>query len=238
MRKQLLLVRHITLLACLIMTGCHSPKEDEPLAKPALTHELPVEAKGYVVEEASVLNGKGQLEMSLSKVGDAYHIAQIATHKTFKQKFGYFECRARVNHELGAHTAFWLQSPALSQGLNDTAKFGTEIDIFEYHINQGKDWVYHNLHWNGYGADHKRAGTRVKKSGIGDGFHRFGLLWSADEYVFYVDGEETWRTSEAVSHIPQYLILSVELSGWGGDVSKAALPDTFLIDYVRVFQRP
>ena len=193
---------------------------------------------GVVVEEASRLNGNGQLSMTLTQVGAEYHIAQIATHETFLQKYGYFECRARVNHELGAHTAFWLQSPDLSKGLNDPAQFGTEIDIFEYHINQGRSWVYHNLHWNGYGAEHKQAGTKIEIAGIDEGFHTFGLLWTADAYVFYVDGQETWRTSEAVSQIPEYIILSVELSGWGGDVTQATLPDEILFDYVRVYQAP
>lgn len=197
---------------------------------------LGLRKNGVVVEEASALNGKGQLEMTLTQVGERYHIAQIATHETFLQKYGYFECRARVNHELGAHTAFWLQSPALGRGLDDPARFGTEIDIFEYHINHGRSWVYHNLHWNGYGDEHKQAGTRVEVPGIDEGFHTFGLLWCSDEYVFYIDGQETWRTSEAVSGIPEYLILSVELTGWGGDVTKAQLPDEILFDYVRVYQ--
>ena len=193
---------------------------------------------GVVVEQASTLNGQGQLEMTLSRMGDEYHIAQVATQKTFRQRFGYFECRARVNHELGAHTAFWLQSPALGEGRDDPARFGTEIDIFEYHLAQGPSWVHHNLHWNGYGAEHRRAGTKVEIAGIEAGFHTFGLLWTAEEYVFYVDGRETWRTTEAVSHIPQYMILSVELTGWGGDVAQAELPDEILFDYVRVYRAP
>jgi len=193
---------------------------------------------GVVVEEATALNGEGQLEMSLTQVGEQYHIAQISTQRTFLQRFGYFECRARVNHELGAHTAFWLQSPALGEGVDNPAVFGTEIDIFEYHVNQGRSWVYHNLHWNGYGAEHRQAGARVEITGIDRGYHTFGLLWTADEYVFFVDGRESWRSTEAVSHIPEYMILSVELSGWGGDVSQADLPDEILFDYVRVYQAP
>ncbi len=256
------------LIALFAIGGCRGPLVPEPTSRDHFPSVLPTEAEGYVltfsdefsgveldssrwkhrslgkrmngivVEQASRHNGKGQLEMSLTRVGDQYHIAQIATEKTFLQKFGYFECRARVNHELGAHTAFWLQSPALSQGLDDPARFGTEIDIFEYHINSGRSWVYHNLHWNGYGPEHKQAGTRIEIEGIDGGFHTFGLLWTAEEYVFYVDGQETWRTSQAVSHIPQYMILSVELTGWGGDVTKANLPDEILFDYVRVYQAP
>jgi hypothetical protein len=28
-----------------------------------------------------------------------------------------------------------------------------------------------------------------------DGFHTFALYWKAEEYVFFVDGKETWRTA-------------------------------------------
>jgi len=193
---------------------------------------------GVVVEEASRLNGKGQLEMRLTQEGDQYHIAQISTQETFLQRYGYFECRARVNHELGAHTAFWLQSPSLGKGLDDPARFGTEIDIFEYHIKNGRSWVYQNLHWNGYGESHRQAGTKVEIAGVETGYHTFGLLWTPAEYVFYVDGAETWRTDTAVSQIPEYMILSVELTGWGGVVNPEALPDEILFDYVRVYEAP
>jgi hypothetical protein len=54
-----------------------------------------------------------------------------------------------------------------------------------------------------------------------------------------VDGRETWRTKEAVSGIPQYIILSAEVGKWAGDIAKARLPDRVLFDYVRVYaERP
>jgi beta-glucanase (GH16 family) len=96
--------------------------------------------------------------------------------------------------------------------------------------------VYHNLHWNGYGKHHKSEGIKVKIEGVDKGFHTFGLEWNADEYVFYVDGKETWRTTEAVSHRPEYMILSAELTGWGGDFSKSNFPDKVIFDYVRVYK--
>ena len=70
------------------------------------------------------------------------------------------------------------------------------------------------------------------------GWHTFSLLWTPDEYVFYVDGKETWRTTAGgVCQAPLYLKLSDEAAfqGWAGDVRKAKLPDEFLTDYVRVY---
>ena len=34
----------------------------------------------------------------------------------------------------------------------------------------------------------------MKVPGVMEGWHTFSLLWLPDEYVFYVDGKETWRT--------------------------------------------
>lgn len=101
---------------------------------------------------------------------------------------------------------------------------GTEIDIME------KPWlddrINYALHWDGYGKDHKSKGTVVKVPGVMEGWHTFGLCWKADEYVFYVDGKETWRTNAGgVSQVPEYIKLSDEIGDWAGDIKKAELPD-------------
>ena len=68
-------------------------------------------------------------------------------------------------------------------------------------------------------------------------FHDYGLLWMPEEYVFYVDGREIWRTQAGgVSQVPEYLKLTDEIGAWGGDIKKADLPDYFEVDYVRVFE--
>jgi len=35
--------------------------------------------------------------------------------------------------------------------------------------------------------------------------------------------------------VPLYIKLSDEIGDWGGDITKAKLPDKFLVDYVRVY---
>ncbi len=96
--------------------------------------------------------------------------------------------------------------------------------------------VQHTFHWDGYGKDHKTKGKVVKVPGVTRGWHTFGLLWLPDQYVFYVDGKETWRTKAGgVSQVPEYILLSDEIGKWAGDIRKAQLPDRFLVDYVRVY---
>jgi hypothetical protein len=51
-----------------------------------------------------------------------------------------------------------------------------------------------------------------------------------------VDGQKTWRsTAGGVCQVPQYMLLSDEIGSWAGDITKAKLPDQFMVDYVRVY---
>jgi hypothetical protein len=51
-----------------------------------------------------------------------------------------------------------------------------------------------------------------------------------------VDGKEVWRsTAGGVSQEPEYVKLTEEIGKWGGDIRAARLPDTFEVDYVRVY---
>ena len=118
--------------------------------------------------------------------------------------------------------------------IGNDGRDGTEIDIME------KPWlddrINYALHWDGYGKEHKSAAKEVKVPGIMEGFHTYALLWTPEEYVFYVDGKETWRSKAGgVCQVPLYIKLSDEVGNWAGDIRKAKLPDQFLVDYVRVY---
>ena len=45
-----------------------------------------------------------------------------------------------------------------------------------------------------------------------------------------------WRSNAGgVCQVPLYIKLSDEIGKWGGDITKAKLPDQFMVDYVRVY---
>ena len=190
---------------------------------------------GTVSRQTISLDGKGHVSIKVTKDGNGkYYIGELGTQGIYETTYGYFECRAQMNRQIGPHVAFWLQSPDMGKTLNPAAD-GTEIDIFEFH-RKTPDIVYHNLHWDGYGANHKTVGQKVADTSIKSGFHQFGLEWTKDEYIFYVDGKETWRSSSAVSQRNEFMILSTELTGWGGDPALGNFPDEVVFDYVRVYK--
>ncbi len=188
------------------------------------------------VKDTVALDGNGHLILTTKRRGDTCHTAMIGTQGKFETAFGYFECRAKLQKQIGHWSAFWLQSPTLGKPLGNPRKAGTEIDIFEYLRKDGPR-VHHNLHWDGYGKEHKTTGTTVTVPGLEEGWHTFGLLWTEEQYVFYVDGNQTWRTDKGVSHRPEYIILSLEVGKWAGDIEQADLPDHLSVDYVRVYKK-
>lgn len=193
---------------------------------------------GTVSRDAISLDGKGNMLITVRKdPSGIYYIGQISTDGLYTTRYGYFECRVKLQESLGPHTAFWLQSNTMGIENNDPQNNGVEIDIFEYH-RKVPNRLFHNLHWNGYGANHMTIGTHndnLPNIGKG-GYHTFGLEWTANEYAFYVDGKKTWSTNQAVSRTPEYMILSSELTGWGGDPALGKFPDAVAFDYVRVYK--
>ena len=191
---------------------------------------------GVNVKDTVTLDGKGHLVLTTKQSGEKYHTAMIGTQGKFEPTFGYFECRVKLQKQVGHWSAFWLQSPTMGKEVGNTADSGTEIDIFEY-LRREVDIVNHTLHWDGYGEDHKSAQKKPQIPGLSEGWHTFGLLWTEEQYVFYVDGKETWRTNQAISKRSEYIILSQEVGKWAGDITKAKLPDSLFVDYVRVYQK-
>lgn len=190
-----------------------------------------VDGKGNLVlrTKKKVLPGKGESEQEIR-----YTSGAVRTQGKFEHKYGYWVCRCKFPSEEGHWPAFWMFARPGVGKIGDSGRDGTEIDIMEKPWREDK--ITQNLHWDGYGKDHQHAGKTFEFPGVSKGWHTFALLWRPDEYVFYVDGKETWRTSAGgVSQVPQFIKLTEEIGKWGGDISIAALPDYFLVDYVRVY---
>ena len=188
--------------------------------------------------EAVVLDGKGNLLLQTLPQKDGKHRSGcVRTRRKFEHAFGYYVARIRLQSEPGHWTAFWLFNDSVNKvggNSDEGGRDGTEIDIME------KPWrddrVQQTLHWDGYGEAHRSEGHIPKVPGVMEGYHTFSLYWTPEEYVFYVDGKETWRTKAGgVCQVPLYLKLSDEIGPWGGDIKDAKLPDDFAIDYVRVY---
>jgi len=182
---------------------------------------------------------------------------------TFMHRYGYYEVRCKLQKTDGWWSAFWTQ--AFAPGTTyDPEWCGVEVDIMEHF---GCMKLTSGNFYGGYGKDLKtdarthydvmgdflegyRSELKFDKHSCEefekamDEFHRFGLLWTENEYVFYFDGKETARTNGPISQVPQFILLTTEVKGYRhGDGlrheegAEKCLNDSFVVDYVRVFDR-
>jgi beta-glucanase (GH16 family) len=161
----------------------------------------------------------------------------IRSKGLFERRYGYFEARIKFPVFQGTWGAFWLMYGSGSI-VDGSGRDGTEIDIIESIFNQeGK--ANSALHWDGYGDGHKSEGKTYSGTNIYNGdFHIFALEWKAEEYIFYIDNVEKWRTTAGgVCQVPLYMKLTVEAAPWAGSIDMNGLPEFMLVDYVKVYDR-
>ncbi len=192
---------------------------------------------GYWVKDAVTLDGEGNLEILTYEKDGKYYDGCVRTRDRFEKTYGFFTTRVQLQREEGHWPAFWLFTDA-EGSLEEKGLWGgvdgTEIDIFEKFTLNAQ--VQQTLHWDGYDKDHRFSERQIFYPGIMEGWHTYSLLWTPDEYVFYIDGVETWRNNYGgVCQVPVYMKLSDEIGELGGDITKANLPDSFKVDYVRVY---
>jgi beta-glucanase (GH16 family) len=175
----------------------------------------------------------------------------------FMHRYGYYECRFRLQRKDGWWSAFWMQSPANGATL-DPRRSGVECDIMESF--EPGYYIVHAFHYNGCGPEYRKFNAqRAPYTPTPDGafkqrfpasleeFHVFGLLWEPDGYTVFVDGRQSGfkvgrGEGEAVSETEQFLLVSTELKGFrknnapDPEVEAAyAAGDEFIVDYVRVY---
>ncbi len=223
-------------------------------------------------DEGIVLDGKSNLEIHVVEKNGEFASAQLQTGTnvfdylsddrkggfcgdnafwpfdeiptpTFMHRYGYYECRCKLQNAPGWWSAFWLQTPTPGfSGDGDPAYCGIEVDIMENFSRDGL--VTSGMFYGNYtGKNRQDARVRYKIEETDDGFHRFGCLWTENGYVFYCDGKETARSKNGVvSKIPQFILLTTECQGYRHtpatatkELREAKLPDCFTVDYVRVF---
>jgi beta-glucanase (GH16 family) len=191
-------------------------------------------ALGRVSREAIEVKD-GYLTLKAFDKDGVVHVGMVGTQGRFMTKYGYFECRAQLQRGGGIWAAFWIQSTLISSG-EDPAKFGAEIDIMEFFRKLGTDIVSHNVHW-AYGPNQQTThGMQSYLKGVSEGFHTFAVEWTPESYTFFVDGYKFYEVHEGISHIEEYIILSME-PPQKEEISKMKLPDEYIIDYVRVYKK-
>ena len=167
------------------------------------------------------------------------------TFGKWRQRYGYFEARVKLPKAPGLWPAFWTMpdrgpEAGPSWARATTANGGMEHDILEYLSGWGPFRYNMAFHWDGYGKEHKSGGGSCNYVlPDKDGYITTGVYWVPGLAVYYAQGKEVMRwASPRVCSVPSYIMFNMVSGGWDNlPLEDAKLPDDFVIDYVRVWQR-
>jgi autotransporter-associated beta strand protein len=206
------------------------------------------------VTNAVSLNGSN-LVITTYTTNSTHYTGMIATDGTFRSRYGYWESSIKWSDSNGMWSAWWMQSPTMGTYLYDPFVSGSEIDIVEHRYVDGSTnyiggLVQNNIHWNGYGSAARSAGSGNIGSGLTNGFHTYGFLWTPAVYTLYVDGSNlrSWNYANngvPVSQSTEWVILSSEVDNasttWAGYIpaggygNLGASAAKMIVDYVRYY---
>jgi beta-glucanase (GH16 family) len=195
------------------------------------------EQEYYLQSNVSVVNGN--LVITAKKQtfgGQPYTSGKITTYGKFSQQYGRIEARIAIPMGAGMWPAFWMLGANIG-----TVNWPTcgEIDIME-HVN-ADDLIYGTMHWNVNG--HAAYGDKTTTTPAS--FHLYAVEWDTNSIRWYVDNTlyVTGNIANNINgtdafHLPFFIILNLAV---GGDfpnttIDDSKLPETMLVDYVRVYK--
>ncbi|NQV34909.1 MAG: glycoside hydrolase family 16 protein [Phycisphaeraceae bacterium] len=173
-----------------------------------------------------------------------YTSASLVTKQKATWTYGRIEVRAKLPQGRGVWPAIWM----LGTNISDIGWPACgEIDIMEY-VGYDPNTIHANVHMKKYNHSIGTGkGSKIATSKPYNQFHVYAVEWTAERMEFFFDDQKYFSFSNEHSGFdawpfdkPHYLILNLAIGGsWGGQkgIDASIFPQTFLIDYVRVYQK-
>jgi beta-glucanase (GH16 family) len=172
-----------------------------------------------------------------------YTSASINTLGKVGWQYGRIEVRAKLPKGGGIWPAIWMM------GTNRTElgwpKCG-EIDIMEFIGNHPED-IYGTIHYpDPVSKENKSLGNMITEKKLDKGFHVYAIEWNEQTIDLYFDKKKyhsfpidtAGLGSENPFRKPFYLLINLAMgANWPGPIDDKVLPQQFIIDYVRVYQK-
>ena len=205
--------------------------------------------RGLLRLSAKTLDPKKVSIQDKSRGYDKFSTAIIKSKN--RSYYGYYEARAK-SMKAAVCNAFWLYDPLEESVKYREGEYSEEIDIFEVFgkANKKENQRAYYAAVHRYQTPYVESLVNKKKYKLEnrytrlevpydfyDDFHIYGLLWTADELVWFLDGEEVFRRKNDFFKRPLHVIFDAEImETWDGLPNVDDLPSTFEVDYVRVWR--
>ena len=198
----------------------------------------------FIADDPEALDGKALFIRAVKSASGAYTSARLKTQGKFSASYGRIEARLKMTNGQGIWPAFWMLGDKIA-----TVGWPAcgEIDVVEV-INANPNKVHGTLHGPGYsGAQAITGTTTLASSTLDQAYHVYAVEWSPNRITWSFDGVIYHTTSPAnlpagaqwvFNEASFFVILNVAVGGnWPGNpTASTPFPQTFSIDYVRVYQ--
>jgi len=197
-------------------------------------------------KNARIEDGHLVIEARKEEYGGAqYTSASLNTKNTAHFIYAKVEVRAQLPTGRGTWPAIWMLGTNI-----DTVPWPRcgEIDIME-NVGFEPARIYFTVHTQAYNhASGTARGTSVTTDAPWEDFHVYSVEWLPDRVDFFLDGEKTFTFENEGAGVAvwpfdadMYLLINLAIGGsWGGQqgIDDSLFPHRYLIDYVRVYQKP
>jgi beta-glucanase (GH16 family) len=174
-----------------------------------------------------------------SYLGKQYTSARMRTRNKGDWKYGHFEVRAKVPYGRGMWPAIWMLPTDWEYG---GWPMSGEIDIMEC-LGQDPWTIYGTIHFGQSVAAHQQMGGKYTRSGesFAADFHVYAIEWDSTSIQWFVDGTKYFTAVKSTPFDKRFhILLNVAVGGnWPGSPDEfTTFPQTMIVDYMRVYQRP
>lgn len=205
------------------------------------------ELQYYTTRPVNVeLDGNGHLAIHVLREstypGYEHTSGRISSQGHFAQEYGRFEARIKMPYGQGLWPAFWmLGEDFTSAGWPQCGG----IDVAEAYGHESST-VRAGIHTTASAGMALVAAVDMKTN-LSEAFHAFAIEWEPSEIRWYAD-DRLWQIRQAADlpagspwpfDHPFFMILNVAVGGWyaGAPDASTPLPQTMLVDHVRVYSR-
>jgi len=180
----------------------------------------------------------GTLKIQARFKDSTYTSTRITTATKFEFQYGRIESRIKLPSGKGLWPAFWMLGSDIK---TNTWPACGEIDIMEW-VGRDADSLFTSLHTPAsFGNTINTKKTFLENN---TEWHIYACDWNEDRIIFYRDDVEVYRFDPKKKNDevypfqkPFYIILNMAVGGnFGGTIDDTIFPQTFEIDYVRVYQ--
>ncbi|PRZ24178.1 glycoside hydrolase family 16 protein [Flavobacterium granuli] len=172
-----------------------------------------------------------------------YTSASINTLGKVGWKYGRIEVKAKLPRGGGIWPAIWMMGTNRPEV--GWPKCG-EIDVMEFIGNHPKD-IYGTIHYpDPVSNGNKSNGGKIVAENLDSQFHIYAIEWNEQTIDIYFDDNKyhsfsidtAGQGADNPFRKPFYLLLNLAMgANWPGPIDDTVLPQQFLVDYVRVYQK-